>query len=260
MIGIFDSGIGGLTVVRAVFQKLPDYRIVYFGDTARTPYGTKSPATIMDYALEDTEFLLSKGARLIVIACNTASSIASDFLRSRFPEIPIFEVVTPAVIKAVALTKRKRVGIIGTRATINSSIYTQRIAERDPEIKTVVNPCPLLVPLVEEGWLSCRETTMIVKKYLSPLKRQQIDTLVLGCTHYPLLRDIIQMKMGKRVNVVDSSLELATHVKDYLGENPDLEMKLEKGQNHQFYVSDLTPAFAEVATKFLGRHIDLMLA
>ncbi len=260
MIGIFDSGIGGLTVVRAVFQQLPGYEIVYFGDTARTPYGTKSPATIIDYAVQDTEFLLSKGAKVVVVACNTASSVATEPLRDRFPGTPIFEVVTPAVMKAVQITRKKKVGIIGTRATVNSGIYDRKIADLNPDIQTVSNACPLLVPLVEEGWLKRRETKMIVKKYLYPLKRHQIDTLVLGCTHYPLLKEIIQGKMGKRTSIVDSSFELAEYVRAHLALHPEIEATLNKGSNHRFYVSDFTPAFAQVARKFLGRSIELLLS
>lgn len=260
MIGIFDSGIGGLTVVRALLEQMPGYELAYFGDTARTPYGTKSPATIIDYGTEDTEFLLSKGATIIIIACNTASSVAADALKERFPGVPIFEVVTPAVLKAVSITKTKKVGIIGTRATINSNVYNHKIAEIDPEIKTYGNACPLLVPLVEEGWMKARETKMIVKKCLNPLKRQQIDTLVLGCTHYPLLKDIIQAKAGKRVKIVDSSLEAAAHVKECLRSMPEIDAGLKRGNEHQFYVSDISPAFADIARRFLGRPINLSLA
>lgn len=260
MIGIFDSGIGGLTVVKTVFQQLPDYEIVYFGDTARTPYGTKSPATIIDYAIQDTDFLLSKGAKIIVVACNTASSVATEALRDRFPGVPIFEVVTPAVVKVTQVTKNHNVGVIGTRATVNSNIYDKKIKDLYPDIKVFSNACPLLVPLVEEGWLKRRETKMILKKYLYPLKRKQIDTLVLGCTHYPLLKDIIQAKMGKRVKIVDSSAELAVYIKNYLTEHPEIDVMLKRGDNTQFYVSDLTPTFAEIAKKILGRPIHLLLA
>lgn len=260
MIGIFDSGIGGLTVVKAIFQQLPDHEIVYFGDTARTPYGTKSPTTITNYAIQDTEFLLSRGAKIIVIACNTASSVATETLRDKFTGTPIFEVVTPAVLKVAQITKNYNVGIIGTRATINSDIYSQKIKTIHPNIRIFSNACPLLVPLVEEGWLKRRETKMILKKYLYPLKRKQIDTLVLACTHYPLLKDIIQVKMGKRVKIVDSSAELAAHVKNYLVEHAEMDTTLKRGHNHQFYVSDLTPTFAEIAKKFLGQPIRLLLA
>ena len=263
MIGIFDSGIGGLTVVREVLKQLPRYRIVYFGDTARTPYGPKSPRTITEYALEDTEFLLKQGAQIIVVACNSVSAVATEVLREKF-RIPIFEVIAPAVQTTLALTRSRRVGIIGTRATIGSGVYERSLKTVDPDIQVYSYPCPLLVPLVEEGWLKRPETKQIVRKYLYPLKRQQIDTLVLGCTHYPLLKGIIQSKIGRRVRVIDSSQEAAAWVKTYLDENPVLAGRLTpagvEGGGHRFFVSDLTPNSEAVAREFLGREIRLEAA
>jgi glutamate racemase len=263
MIGIFDSGIGGLTVVREVLKQLPQYRIVYFGDTARTPYGPKSPRTISDYALEDTEFLLNQGAQVIVVACNSVSAVATDVLKERF-RVPIFEVIAPAVRTTLALTRSRRVGIIGTRATIGSGVYERSLKALEPEIQVFSYPCPLLVPLVEEGWLKRPETIQIVRKYLYPLKLQQIDTLVLGCTHYPLLKGIIQTKIGRRVRVIDSSQEVAAWVKAYLEENPDLAGKLSAAEGeyggHRFFVSDLTPNSETIARDFLGRAINLEVA
>jgi glutamate racemase len=262
MIGIFDSGIGGLTVVREVLDKLPQYRIVYFGDTARTPYGTKSQKTIKEYSIEDTEFLLAQGAKVIVVACNSVSSVAFDTLRERF-SVPVFEVIRPAVEKALGLTRKQRIGIIGTRATIGSGIYERLLKESRPEVEVFSHPCPLLVPLVEEGWLNRPETKRIVRKYLSPLKMKQIDTLVLGCTHYPLLKSIIEPKMGKRVRVIDSSQEVALWVKDYLEKHPEVAGGLtptEGQEGHRFFVSDLTPNFEQIAKQFLGRPIKLELA
>ncbi|MDH3359706.1 MAG: glutamate racemase, partial [Desulfobulbaceae bacterium] len=168
MIGIFDSGVGGMTVAQAVEQALPEQRLIYFGDLARTPYGSKSPETITNYARQNTQFLIDQGAKLIIIACNTAASIASDTLHREF-DLPIFEVITPAVAKAVATTKSGRVGVIGTRATINSNIYEEKICALATRAKVFSQPCPLLVPLVEEGWLDKRETKMILRRYLSPL-------------------------------------------------------------------------------------------
>ncbi|MBI5583996.1 MAG: glutamate racemase [Deltaproteobacteria bacterium] len=263
MIGIFDSGIGGLTVVREVLKQLPRYRIVYFGDTARTPYGPKSPRTIIEYALEDTEFLLKQGAQIIVVACNSVSSVATAVLKERF-RVPIFEVIAPAVRTTLALTRRRRVGIIGTRATIDSGVYERSLKALDPEIQVFSHPCPLLVPLVEEGWLKRTETKQIVRKYLYPLKLKQIDTLVLGCTHYPLLKGIIQTKIGRRVRVIDSSQEVAAWVKTYLEENPTLAGSLSaaegEGGGHRFFVSDLTPNSEAIARDFLGRPITLEMA
>ncbi|MEA1901260.1 MAG: glutamate racemase, partial [Thermodesulfobacteriota bacterium] len=183
MIGIFDSGIGGLTVVKAIMENLFGYDIIYFGDTARTPYGTKSSETVKKYALENTEFLLSKGAKIIVIACNTASSVATESVAENF-DIPIFEVITPAVELSINTSHKPCIGIIGTRATVKSGIYEKKIKKMNPHARVYSKACPLLVPLVEEGWLNKPETKMIVKKYLHPLKVRQIDTLILGCTHY----------------------------------------------------------------------------
>ncbi len=262
MIGIFDSGIGGLTVVREVLEKLPQYRIVYFGDTARSPYGTKSQKTIIEYSIEDTEFLLSQGAKVIIVACNSASSVAYETLKQRF-DVPVFEVIRPAVDKTLRLTRKQRVGIIGTRATIGSGIYERLLKERLPGIEVFSQPCPLLVPLVEEGWLKRPETKRIVRKYLFPLKMKQIDTLVLGCTHYPLLKTLIEPKMGKRVQVIDSSQEVALWVKEYLERHQAVAETLtpNEGQDgHRFFVSDLTPNFEQIAGQFLGRPIKLELA
>ena len=190
MIGVFDSGIGGLTVVNALMAQLPGYDIVYFGDTARTPYGSKSPATVLRYARQNTEFLLTHNARMIVMACNTASSIATNDLTTSF-DVPIFEVISPAVELALTQSRRGRIGVMGTRATIKSDVYAKKIRALRPEMQVYSQACPLLVPLVEEGWLNRPETAMIVKKYLHPLKVRQIDTLILGCTHYPIIRNQI---------------------------------------------------------------------
>jgi glutamate racemase len=262
MIGIFDSGIGGLTVVREILDKLPQYRIIYFGDTARTPYGTKSQKTIIEYSMEDTAFLLAQGAKVIVVACNSASSVAFETLRQRF-SVPLFEVIKPAVQKALGLTRKQRVGVIGTRATIGSGIYERLLKEARPEMEVFSQACPLLVPLVEEGWLKRPETKRIVRKYLFSLKMKQIDTLVLGCTHYPLLKPLIEPKMGKRVKVIDSSQEVALWVKDYLEKHPEVAGTLtstDGQEGHRFFVSDLTPNFEQIARQFLGRPIKLELA
>jgi len=253
---VFDSGIGGLTVVRALKRHLPDHDILYFGDTARTPYGTKSRATVIQYAIEDAELLLQKGAQMLVVACNTASSIATDILKERF-DVPILEVVSPAVNMAVSDPKRTRVGIIGTRATVNSGVYEDKIKDIRPEMAVYGQPCPLLVPLVEEGWLKKGETRKIVKKYLHPLKVQQIDVLILGCTHYPLLKEIIQIKIGRRVKVIDSSEALSASVVDFLSHNADVESRLKKNGVCRFYVSDVTEQFHRIAKTILKTAVTL---
>jgi len=256
MIGIFDSGIGGLTVVRAIMDELPGYDIMYFGDTARTPYGTKSSKTVIEYSLQNTEFLVKQGAKMIVMACNTASSVATETLKERF-NLPIYEVITPAVTRSLKETKKSVIGVIGTRATIASRIYEKKIKERNPDARVFSAACPLLVPLVEEGWLEKPETRMIVKKYLLPLKTRQIDTLILGCTHYPLLKPIIQHKIGKRVRVISSSTAVAEQIRIFLSSSPDFDRTLSKTGQSEFFVSDLTPQFEKTAKSVIRQPIHL---
>jgi len=257
-IGIFDSGLGGLTVARAIVDTLPAYDMIYFGDTARTPYGSKSRETVIGYACENTELLIKKGAEIIVMACNTAASVATDVLRQRY-DLPIFEVISPAASLVVSFQNTYRVGIIGTRATINSNEYTNKITKARPDIQVYAVPCPLLVPLVEEGWIDKPETRMIVKKYLHPLKVRQIDTLILACTHYPILKSIIQKKIGRRVRVIDSAQAVAQQLRSYFEENNCMVENNQKG-NCQFYVSDITPYFEKIAQSIFKRRIPLEVA
>jgi glutamate racemase len=254
MIGIFDSGVGGLTVARAIMQQIPEYDIVYFGDTAHTPYGTKSSETVIGYTINNIEFLLSRGAEIIVIACNTASSVATAPVLKQF-SVPIFEVITPAVELAVQASKNLNFGIIGTRATITSGIYETKIIENQPQARVYSVACPLLVPLVEEGWLDRAETAMIVKKYLQPLKTRQIDTLILGCTHYPLLKKVIQRKIGKRVHLIDSSISAANRVKAFLDANRQIDRRLGRNDHLTLFVSDVTDQFKKIAEMTLKTNI-----
>ncbi|MDI6687215.1 MAG: glutamate racemase [Desulfobacterales bacterium] len=256
MIGIFDSGIGGLTVVRAFIEQMSGYDIIYFGDTARTPYGNKSPETVVKYALENTEFLLGKGAKIIIMACNTASSVATEKMTERF-DVPIFEVITPAVKLAIKTSGKSGIGVIGTMATINSGIYEKKIKQANPYAKVYSFPCPLLVPLVEEGWLKKPETRMIVKKYLHPLKVRQIGTLILGCTHYPILKKIIQEKIGKRVKIIDSSIAVVDEVKAFLENHVEFDSMLDKKGVCRFFVSDVTEQFKKTAKEMLKRTVIL---
>jgi len=259
LIGIFDSGLGGLTVARAIMDELPGYNLTYFGDTARTPYGAKSAATVIKYALEDTQFLISRGAQMIVMACNSASSMAMESVTRTF-SVPVFEVITPAVELAASLSPHGRIGVIGTRATINSGIYEKKIREKRPDARVYAVPCPLLVPLVEEGWINKPETTMIIKKYLHPLKMRKIDTLILGCTHYPILKPIIEKKIGKQTIIIDSSTAIARAVKARLVEHPDAGEKFSRNGETYFYVSDMTKQFKKTAGMILKKSISLELA
>lgn len=244
MIGLFDSGIGGLTVVRELLRQAPTEAFVYLGDTARTPYGNKSAETVTRYSLENTKFLLDHGATSIIIACNSASAVATDALRAAYPQIPIFEVITPAVEDALKGTKG-RVGVIGTRATISSGSYERRLEAA--KVHVMSEACPLFVPLVEEGWLENAETKRIVRRYLSPIRNAQVDTLILGCTHYPLLAPIIQRYMGNKVRLIDSAASVVKRV---------LESLLERDTSGQsFYLTDVSRRSEEIAASWLGRSV-----
>jgi len=235
MIGVFDSGVGGLTVVKEIFKYLPEYQVIYFGDTARLPYGTKGADFVRRYSEKITRWLLNKGAGIIVIACNTSSAWAADSLKKEFPNFPIFEMIGPAVKEAVKKTKNKRIGIIGTPGTIKSDVYQQKLLKADSSLKIFSQACPLFVPLVEEGLLDDKITVEIIKKYLEPLKENKIDTLILGCTHYPLLKTVIEKTIDSGIKVINPAESLAKEVKEYLGKNPAIA---KKGGAHSFFFSD----------------------
>ena len=243
-------------MAKAVMKILPQYDITYLGDTARTPYGNKSPRVVIDYAIQNADFISKKGAKIIIIACNTASSVAFASIVKRF-NIPIFEVIDPAVEWSLKESKSLRIGVIGTRTTVATGIYEKKIKQIKQKAKVFSKACPLLVPLVEEGWLKKPETTMIVKKYLHSLKVKKIDTLILGCTHYPLLKNIIQRKIGKRVTVIDSSDAVAARVKELLEKNQSLDLSMKKNKVFDLYVSDRTSQFEKTAKEILGKKISL---
>ena len=255
-IGVFDSGIGGLTVVKEIIKCLPNEDIVYFGDTARVPYGTKSPHTVIKFSIENTLFLLQFKVKLIVIACNTSSSYSIPILKTDF-KVPIMGVINPGAEEAVKATRRGRIGVIGTAATIQSGAYEKEIKNINPRLKVFSRPCPLFVSLVEEGWLDDKVTYAIAKRYLKPLKDKKIDTLILGCTHYPLLKEVIKYIMGPKVVLVDSAKQVACQVKEVLAwEN--LLSATRHNAKYIYYVSDESKKFAETAQRFLGRRIELI--
>lgn len=255
MIGVFDSGIGGLTVVKEIFRQLPGYGVVYFGDTARYPYGVKSKATIERFSLENAYFLLDKGAKMIVVACNTASALATEVLRREL-DVPVFEVVGPAVDHAVTVTKGN-VGMIGTRGTVRSGIYKELMGLADPGITVQMQACPLFVPLVEEGWYDTPETRSIAASYLGSLRKAQIDTLILGCTHYPFLKPVIAGIMGEGVQLIDPAKDMVERIKVFFKSEPMMEMVCRRNRRHRFYASDNTEQFTELATAWLGTKIVL---
>ena len=252
-IGVFDSGIGGLTVVKALLEDLPSESIVYFGDTARVPYGTKSKSTIVKFSLENVEFLLRFGVKCIVIACNTSSSWALPTLRKYF-KVPIIGVIRPGAVAAVRQTRAKRIGVIGTSATINSGAYETAIQRLDPAIHVFSQSCPLFVPLVEEGWLNGTVSRQIAEKYLEPLMRHRIDTLILGCTHYPLLASTIRSVLGPSVVLVDSAQQTAAEVRGVLMGSDTLSGQ-RSHPRHRFFVTDEPQHFTRIGHRFLGKVI-----
>ena len=236
MIGVFDSGVGGLTVVKEIFKQLPDNQIIYFGDCSRLPYGTKGADFVKRYSHKITNWLINNGSKIIVIACNTSSAWAADYLKKEFPNTPIFEMIDPAVEEALKTTKNNKIGIIGTPGTIKSNVYKTKLTKLDSKIEVFSQACPLLVPLVEEGLIDDKVTIEIIKRYIEPLKKKGIDTLILGCTHYPLLKQIIEKTIGSGIAVINPAEALAKKVKDYIKENPNI--KPMKGGEHKFYFSD----------------------
>lgn len=252
-IGVFDSGIGGLTVVRQLMSLLPDETIIYFGDTARIPYGSKSVEVVKRFALEDSFFLLEKNVKLVVVACNTASAIAVRFLTDLLPA-PVTGVIQPGVTAAAQRTENGRIGVIGTTATIRSNSYYRELLGFNSRLQIISQPCPLFVPLVEEGWIEDEATIMIARRYLQPLIENGVDTLILGCTHYPLLKSVIQRIMGNGVALVDSGVETAGRVKEILQEQ-HLLAPPEALAAHQFYLSDLPYKFQEIGERFLERSL-----
>jgi glutamate racemase len=260
-IGVFDSGVGGLTVLREIARALPNEDCIYLGDTARLPYGNKSRDTVTKFALKNSGFLVSLGIKFLVIACNTAASAGLEEVKSHF-DVPTTGVIKPEALRAAAATKNKKVGVIGTRSTIASGAYERAIHHHDPQIGVITQPCPLFVPLAEEGWFDDEVTRLVAERYLSDLITRDIDTLVLGCTHYPLLKKVIAETMGRDVTLVDSAVPIAREVMETLG-----EMGLLRAAGHKrkltYYVTDDPKIFERVGESFLGfplddvRHVDI---
>lgn len=251
-IGVFDSGVGGLTVADEIMKQLPNERIIYFGDTARVPYGNKSKKTIIHYSKQIVNFLLSKNVKAIVVACNTASAFALDAITSQVT-IPVIGVVEPGAKTAACVTKNNNVGIIGTKGTIASGIYQELLNETHPEVSVYGKACPLFVPLVEEGWLDDPVTFDVAKRYLSEFKNLDIDALILGCTHYPLIRDIIGRVVEDKVTLVNPAYETAKTLKQVLMASNIESNDLSK--NHEFYVSDGANQFNSFANGIFHHYL-----
>jgi glutamate racemase len=251
-LGVFDSGIGGLTVARALFERLPRESVIYYGDTARVPYGPKSPDTVRRYSAEILAYLLHRGVKAIVVACNTSTAHALDYLRGHSP-VPVVGVIEPGARAAVAATKSGAIGVIGTAGTIASGAYERAITALRPKARVYAQPCPLFVPLVEEGWFDHPAAELIAREYLGPMRHAGVDVLVLGCTHYPLLKPLLSRVMGPGVTLVDSAEETAKAVAAEL----DARGLLAAGgsHDHRFVVSDDEPHFRKVGARFLGEKL-----
>ncbi|HHT96795.1 MAG TPA: glutamate racemase [Clostridiales bacterium] len=249
-IGVFDSGVGGLTVAKEIIKQIPNEDIIYFGDTARVPYGNKSKDTIINYTRQIVRFLMSKDVKAIVIACNTASAFALDIIKNEI-DIPIIGVVNPGAKVAVSTTRNGNVGIIGTQGTIDSNVYSKYIGKLDAKIKVYGRACPLLVPLIEENLLDDPVTKEMARRYTEELLVYNIDTLVLGCTHYPLIKDTISQVVGGEVSLINPAYETAKTIIEVLKEN-DLLNEFNKYNNHKFYVSDGSEKFKTFAKSILS--------
>jgi glutamate racemase len=252
-IGIFDSGVGGLTVLHALLGVLPHEDVIYLGDTGRYPYGTKSAATVTRYSLENVDFLVARGIKMLVVACNTASAVALDAIRARHP-LPIVGVIEPGARAAVARTQVGRVGVIGTEGTIASGAYTRALQALRPGLEIYTRACPLLVPLAEEGWTDGPIVRGVAETYLASLKTSGIDTLVLGCTHYPLLKPVIAEVMGLHVGLVDSAEETAREVATLL-QTRELARAHGTGAT-SFFVTDVPDRFVRIGQRFLGARVE----
>jgi glutamate racemase len=252
-IGIFDSGIGGLTVARAIYERLPAESTIYFGDTARVPYGPKSPETVRRYSREILDWLLGQGVKAVVIACNTSTAHALDALRKASP-VPVIGVIEPGARAAVAAAPRGSIGVIGTAGTIASDAYGRAIRALRPDATVVQQACPLLVPLVEEGWFDHPAARLIAEEYLAAMRVARVQALVLGCTHYPLLKPLLAEVMGPKVTLVDSAEETARALADALVE-AGLTARPGGAVSHRFVVSDDQPRFLQVGSRFLGERL-----
>ncbi|MFA5820532.1 MAG: glutamate racemase [Candidatus Gracilibacteria bacterium] len=253
MIGLFDSGYGGLTVLKPILKALPEYDYIYLGDNARAPYGSHSPDNIKKFSEQAVRYLLDRGAKLIIFACNTASSVALRDIQKKYSKV--LGVLIPVAEEASKVTKGGRVGVIGTNATINSHAYETEIHKLNPGIHVYSKACPLLVPFIEEGWHEKPEANSIAKKYLQSLKTCHIDTLILGCTHYPMMIKTFRRIMCPRVKILESGDIVATKLKEYLNRHPEIEKTLKKGKKRTFLTTDDPQRFKEFTEKYLGLKI-----
>jgi len=263
MIGVFDSGLGGLSILKYFLKSLPDYNYIYFGDNARAPYGSRSEDTIYNYAKEAMDFLFSKKCKIVIIACNTASAVAlrklqQEYLPKNYPKKRILGIIRPLAEYAISDKSIKKLGIIGTKATINSKVYEKEILKLNSKIKIIRQKAPLLVPLIEEGWIKKPETKMILKKYLRKLKMKQVDGLILACTHYSFLLKYIQNIMHRKCKIFNNGEIIAESFKKYINKHTELKIKKSKNPSCEFFITDSVAEFKEIGEKFLEEKIKMI--
>jgi glutamate racemase len=261
-IGVFDSGLGGLLITHSIMRELPEYDYLYLGDTARVPYGTRSQETIARFTREAVAYLFQEGCRLIIVACNTASADAlrvtqQEYLQQNYPDRRVLGVLIPAAEEAAAVSKTGRIGVLATQATVNSGAFIREVTKLRPDAEIVQQAAPLLVPLIEQG--GAKYADPIVADYLAPLKEAGIDTLILGCTHYPVFRSIIEEQLGPSIVVIDQNDVVPLKLRDYLDRHPEMERELTKNGTRSFQVTDVTPHAVALAEEWFGRHITLEL-
>lgn len=255
MIGIFDSGVGGFTVAKEVFKYLPDYQTIYFGDTARLPYGTKGADFVKKYSDKITGWLIGQGAQIIVVACHSASATSADYLKRKYKDTPIFDMTSFLKEDILNLPLHKKIGVIGTPGTIKSGSYEKKLTKLNSGLKIFSKSCPLFVPLVEEGWTDNKIAIEVAKTYLTPLEEKGVDVLVLGCTHYPLLEKTIKSIMGKVVSIVNPAESVAKKIREFLQNNPKIEAKIKKGKKHKFFFSDEPYNLEKISRLCFGKKI-----
>jgi glutamate racemase len=258
MIGVFDSGFGGLVVLREFLRVLPQYDYLYLGDNARIPYGTRSDKVVVRFTAQAVDYLFRQGCQLVILACHTASAkalrtIQQIYLPLHYPERRVLGVVIPTVEEALARSPGKRIGVIGTEGTVSSKSFEIELKKLDPEVEVVQQACPLLVPIIESGEQDWEGTGMILKRYLAPLKTAQLDTLILGCTHYSILMDQIRALMGDKTGLICSGQVTAAKLADYLKRHPEMETRLSRGSSRGYLTTDLTPRFQQLASLFMGQ-------
>lgn len=253
-IALLDSGVGGLTVVKEIFKQLPNERIVYFGDTARMPYGPRPHHEVRKFALQILEFLKTQDIKIVIVACNSASAAGLSFTREN-SVLPVIGVIEPGVRAALAHTKNKRVGVIGTTGTINSRAYDKVIKELDPEVEVFSQPCPLFVLIVENNLVNTPEAIKVAEEYLRPLKEAEVDALIMGCTHYPLMEEVIQRVMGPEVRLISSAEETAREAKDILARKKLLNHDVKISAHHRFFVSASPSTFVEIGEKLINQRV-----